>query len=157
MGFIFRSVRAAGGWLNALRQTIRLNEVRIGSEVGRDEFGNVYYESKEYFYDDWRMALDQNLLVVVIMFNLSRDRWIDYNRRDYDASQVPPEWYTLKAQQFFVYVIYLPSGLARLTDSIGSVVQSGRPHISECKLMDIMAQLTNSITAGIIYHFNRVF
>jgi NADH:ubiquinone oxidoreductase subunit len=93
MGFIFRSVRAAGGWLNALRQTIRLNEVRIGSEVGRDEFGNVYYESKEYFYDDWRMALDQNLLVVVIMFNLSRDRWIDYNRRDYDASQVPPEWH----------------------------------------------------------------
>ena len=90
-------------------------------------------------------------------FCTGRDRWIDYNRRDYDASQVPPEWYTLKAQQFFVYVIYLPSGLARLTDSIGSVVQSGRPHISECKLMDIMAQLTNSITAGIIYHFNRVF
>ena len=27
----------------------------------------------------------------VLMF-VGRDRWVDYARNDYDASQVPPEW-----------------------------------------------------------------
>ena len=24
---------------------------------------------------------------------VGRDRWVDYKRKDYDASQIPPEWY----------------------------------------------------------------
>lgn len=28
----------------------RINEVRLGSVVGKDEFGNQYFENKQYFY-----------------------------------------------------------------------------------------------------------
>lgn len=43
------------------------NRVQASADVCR------YYENKEYLY--------------------GRDRWVDYAARDFDASQVPPEWY----------------------------------------------------------------
>ena len=30
--------------------SLRINEVRLGSIVGKDEFGNQYFENRQYFY-----------------------------------------------------------------------------------------------------------
>ncbi|XP_054723939.1 NADH dehydrogenase [ubiquinone] 1 alpha subcomplex subunit 12-like, partial [Uloborus diversus] len=52
------------------------DELKIGTLVGVDKFGNKYYENKMYFY--------------------SRNRWVDYTEAvnlDYDGSQVPAEWH----------------------------------------------------------------
>ena len=50
-----------------------MNEIRLGKVVGEDSFGNTYYENNEYFF--------------------GRNRWVDYKRKDVDASQIPPEWH----------------------------------------------------------------
>lgn len=33
--------------------SLRINEVRLGSVVGKDEFGNQYFENKQYFYGEY--------------------------------------------------------------------------------------------------------
>jgi len=49
------------------------NTAKTGQLVGTDEFGNQYY---------------QNMNV-----QTGRDRWVEYPKYTYDASQVPPTWH----------------------------------------------------------------
>jgi len=59
-----------------MKTLYRTDELKIGTLVGTDKYGNKYFENNEYFY--------------------GRNRWIDYNVKhgvDYDGSMVPPEWY----------------------------------------------------------------
>ncbi|KAJ1984749.1 hypothetical protein H4R33_004272 [Dimargaris cristalligena] len=57
----------------SLRQFMRLDEVKGGLLIGRDRYGNEYYEN--------------------LKEKLNRDRWVVLARSDYDATQVPPEWH----------------------------------------------------------------
>ncbi|KAF7992806.1 hypothetical protein HCN44_005150 [Aphidius gifuensis] len=64
------------GPLGMLRTMYRTDDLKWGTLVGEDKYGNKYYENNYFFY--------------------GRNRWIIYNERvhmDYDASQVPAEWY----------------------------------------------------------------
>lgn len=50
--------------------------MKLGTLVGTDKYGNKYYENPYYFY--------------------GRNRWVQYATHvnmDYDASQIPAEWY----------------------------------------------------------------
>ncbi|KAK1120234.1 hypothetical protein K0M31_012601 [Melipona bicolor] len=72
----WRTIKASGGILNSLRLTFRVDELRDGTLVGVDKYGNKYYENNEYIF--------------------SRNRWVIYSEKvnlDYDGSQVPAEWY----------------------------------------------------------------
>lgn len=54
----------------------RHDELKIGTLVGTDKYGNKYYENNYYFY--------------------GRNRWVEYAphiHMAYDASQIPAEWY----------------------------------------------------------------
>lgn len=54
----------------------RHDDLKIGTLVGTDKYGNKYYENNYYFY--------------------GRNRWVEYAEyihMDYDASQIPAEWY----------------------------------------------------------------
>ncbi|VDQ14608.1 unnamed protein product [Trichobilharzia regenti] len=55
---------------------VRTDELKWGTLVGTDKFGNKYYENNKYF--------------------VGRNRWVVYSNRfgwDYEGSQVPPEWH----------------------------------------------------------------
>ncbi|KAG8199778.1 hypothetical protein JTE90_000871 [Oedothorax gibbosus] len=73
---IFDIVKHNGGVIKSLQTLYRTDELKYGTLIGIDKFGNKYYENKMYFY--------------------SRDRWVDYTQgvnMDYDGSQVPAEWH----------------------------------------------------------------
>uniref|UniRef100_A0A7R9DFT8 NADH dehydrogenase [ubiquinone] 1 alpha subcomplex subunit 12 n=1 Tax=Timema poppense TaxID=170557 RepID=A0A7R9DFT8_TIMPO len=56
--------------------SFRQDDVKIGTLIGKDKYGNKYYENNMYFY--------------------GRNRWVEYNDQvgiNYDASQVPAEWF----------------------------------------------------------------
>jgi NADH:ubiquinone oxidoreductase subunit len=64
------------GVRNALRTLVMTKDFKEGSLVGRDQFGNKYFESRA----------EQS----------GRTRWVKYantNACEYDPSQVPPEWH----------------------------------------------------------------
>lgn len=49
---------------------------KFGDVVGKDKYGNTYYENKFYFY--------------------GKDRWVTFNPKancETDASMIPPEWH----------------------------------------------------------------
>ncbi|XP_014236496.1 probable NADH dehydrogenase [ubiquinone] 1 alpha subcomplex subunit 12 [Trichogramma pretiosum] len=72
----FRSIKHNGGILGSLRTLYRVDELKFGDLIGEDKYGNKYYENNMYFY--------------------GRNRWVIYSPRvhmNYDASQVPAEWY----------------------------------------------------------------
>ncbi|XP_065841693.1 NADH dehydrogenase [ubiquinone] 1 alpha subcomplex subunit 12-like [Oscarella lobularis] len=76
LGHLLRTVRDAGGVWNVIKRLSRDGpaEIRAGQLVGTDDYGNKYYENKNYIW--------------------SRHRWIDFAKwKDFDASQVPPEWH----------------------------------------------------------------
>lgn len=53
-----------------------MSTLKSGRLVGSDKYGNKYYENRYYF--------------------MGRSRWVEYAEYinyDYDASQVPPEWF----------------------------------------------------------------
>lgn len=55
---------------------IRHDDLKIGTLVGEDKYGNRYYENNYYFH--------------------GRNRWVEYSDRvgmDYDGSQIPAEWH----------------------------------------------------------------
>lgn len=55
---------------------LRIDSTRAGELVGVDKFGNKYYEDNSYF--------------------IPRNRYVVFPERlwlNYDASQVPPEWF----------------------------------------------------------------
>lgn len=54
----------------------RFDDLKTGTLVGTDKYGNKYYENPYYFY--------------------GRNRWVEYTdhvNMDYDGSQIPAEWY----------------------------------------------------------------
>ncbi|KAL5014596.1 hypothetical protein ScPMuIL_008866 [Solemya velum] len=72
----FRIIKQNGGWRQAYLQFYRTDELKEGTLVGEDKFGNKYYENKMYF--------------------MGRSRWVMYSDiygMDYDGSQVPAEWH----------------------------------------------------------------
>ncbi|XP_015592125.1 probable NADH dehydrogenase [ubiquinone] 1 alpha subcomplex subunit 12 [Cephus cinctus] len=73
---LIQIIRHNGGIFKSLRALYLREELKIGTLVGEDKYGNRYYENNEYF--------------------IGRNRWIEYAdhvRLEYDASQVPVEWY----------------------------------------------------------------
>lgn len=54
----------------------RFDELKTGTLVGTDKYGNKYFENPYYFY--------------------GRNRWVEYahhQNMDYDGSQIPAEWF----------------------------------------------------------------
>lgn len=69
-------IKHNGGALNSLKKLYLHDDLKIGTLVGTDEFGNKYYENPYYF--------------------VPRNRWVEYNEKkwlNYNASQIPPEWH----------------------------------------------------------------
>uniref|UniRef100_UPI00358E398E NADH dehydrogenase [ubiquinone] 1 alpha subcomplex subunit 12 n=1 Tax=Myxine glutinosa TaxID=7769 RepID=UPI00358E398E len=70
-----------GGWFGAAWQFLRVADLKTGTLVGQDHYGNCYYEDTNNFF--------------------GRHRWIDYTSSmngkytywDVDASMIPPEWH----------------------------------------------------------------
>ncbi|XP_046400421.1 probable NADH dehydrogenase [ubiquinone] 1 alpha subcomplex subunit 12 [Ischnura elegans] len=73
---LFEIIRQNGGIKASLYKLYRMDELKLGTQVGEDKYGNKYFENKMYFY--------------------GRNRWVEYSEgvgMDYDGSQVPAEWY----------------------------------------------------------------
>ncbi|XP_017466260.1 PREDICTED: probable NADH dehydrogenase [ubiquinone] 1 alpha subcomplex subunit 12 [Rhagoletis zephyria] len=73
---IFQIIRQAGGIKKAYMKLYRYDDLKIGTLVGTDKYGNRYYENPYYFY--------------------GRNRWVEYADHlnlDYDGSQIPADWY----------------------------------------------------------------
>lgn len=71
-----RIIEHNGGLLNSAKKLYLHDDLKIGTLVGTDEFGNKYYENPYYF--------------------VPRNRWVEFNEKrwlDYNASQIPPEWH----------------------------------------------------------------
>ncbi len=52
------------------------DDLKEGTLVGEDKYGNKYYENAKYFY--------------------GRNRWVVYNKKhhlEYDGSMIPAEWF----------------------------------------------------------------
>lgn len=65
-----------GGLLKSLKKVYYQDDLKIGTLVGTDKFGNKYFENPYYF--------------------VPRNRWVEFNEKiglDYNASQIPPEWH----------------------------------------------------------------
>ncbi|XP_076468839.1 putative NADH dehydrogenase [ubiquinone] 1 alpha subcomplex subunit 12 [Babylonia areolata] len=73
----------------------RTDELKTGTLVGEDEFGNKYYHNPMYF--------------------LGRSRWVRYSDAfgmDYDGSQIPAEWH-----RWLSYISDEPPPIANLPRS----------------------------------------
>ena len=69
-------IKVVGGYKNAFRRLLREGNVRTGTLVGTDEYGNKYWENYSYMY--------------------GRNRMVEYpyvDRLTYDGSQIPAEWH----------------------------------------------------------------
>lgn len=56
--------------------TFRMDEMKAGTLVGADKYGNKYYEDPSQFY--------------------GRNRWVEFAEHknlEYDGSQIPAEWF----------------------------------------------------------------
>ncbi|XP_033185713.1 NADH dehydrogenase (ubiquinone) B17.2 subunit [Bombus vancouverensis nearcticus] len=72
----WRAIKANGGILNSLFTLYRVDELKAGTLVGVDKYGNKYYENNSHF--------------------VGSNRWVIYSEEvymDYDGSQVPAEWF----------------------------------------------------------------
>ncbi|KAI0289506.1 NDUFA12-domain-containing protein [Russula brevipes] len=70
-----RGIRAVGirEWW---RQMQYIGDVKAGTSVGSDQFGNRYFEN---------LNAEQEVP--------GRHRWVDFAQHEYNASQVPAEWH----------------------------------------------------------------
>ncbi|NWR73283.1 NDUAC dehydrogenase, partial [Centropus unirufus] len=76
-----RHLGGHGGARGALWQLLRVNDLKTGTLVGVDKYGNKYYEDKRNFF--------------------GRHRWVIYTDEmngkntfwEVDGSMVPPEWH----------------------------------------------------------------
>ena len=69
-------IKHNGGVLMSIKKFYYQDDLKIGTLVGEDDFGNKYYENPEYFF--------------------LRNRWVSFNLErglDYNSSQIPPEWH----------------------------------------------------------------
>lgn len=73
---LFKALRDNSGIFGGLRTLWRTDDLKYGTLVGVDKYGNKYYENNSYFY--------------------GRNRWVMYNKDvglNFDGSQVPAEWF----------------------------------------------------------------
>ncbi|XP_046763294.1 NADH dehydrogenase [ubiquinone] 1 alpha subcomplex subunit 12 isoform X1 [Gallus gallus] len=76
----FKHLGGHGGVRGAILQLLRVNDLKTGTLVGVDKYGNKYYEDKRNFF--------------------GRHRWVVYTSEmngkntfwEVDGSMVPPEW-----------------------------------------------------------------
>ncbi|XP_075991562.1 putative NADH dehydrogenase [ubiquinone] 1 alpha subcomplex subunit 12 [Anticarsia gemmatalis] len=71
-----RIIKQNNGIIGTISKLWRTDTLKEGRLVGKDEWGNSYYENNYYM--------------------ISRNRWVDFNPRfnwDYDASQVTATWF----------------------------------------------------------------
>ncbi|TPX34557.1 hypothetical protein SmJEL517_g02798 [Synchytrium microbalum] len=61
------------GLKKTMYQMLIMDYARAGTLVGKDSFGNEYYEDKNDV--------------------AGRDRWVMYAKWNYDPTQIPPEWH----------------------------------------------------------------
>ncbi|KAM7354365.1 NADH dehydrogenase (ubiquinone) B17.2 subunit [Cochliomyia hominivorax] len=76
LGKLYQIVRQNGGVVNTYLKLFRTDDLKLGTLVGTDKYGNKYYENPYYFY--------------------GRNRWVEFSDRvglDYDGSQIPAEWF----------------------------------------------------------------
>ncbi|XP_075220780.1 NADH dehydrogenase [ubiquinone] 1 alpha subcomplex subunit 12-like [Lycorma delicatula] len=76
LGTLFKIIKENGGIFGSVKKVFRQDDLKTGTLVGVDKYGNRYYENNKYFY--------------------GRNRWVEYNDNtflDYDGSQVPAEWF----------------------------------------------------------------
>ncbi|XP_054289660.1 probable NADH dehydrogenase [ubiquinone] 1 alpha subcomplex subunit 12 [Macrosteles quadrilineatus] len=73
---LFKVITENGGIVNCAVKMFRQDDLKTGTLVGVDKYGNRYFENNYYFY--------------------GRNRWVEYADHywmDYDGSQVPAEWF----------------------------------------------------------------
>ncbi|XP_014782793.1 NADH dehydrogenase [ubiquinone] 1 alpha subcomplex subunit 12 [Octopus bimaculoides] len=71
-----RIIRENGGLKESYMVFYRTDDLKTGTLIGEDEFGNKYFQNKKYFF--------------------GRSRWVIYNKKfnvDYDGSMIPPAWH----------------------------------------------------------------
>jgi len=71
-----RIIKQNGGIRGSLYTIYRTDDLKDGTLVGTDKFGNEYYQNPRYFY--------------------GRDRWVKFNDNvgvEYDGSMIPAEWF----------------------------------------------------------------
>ncbi|KAG1683589.1 putative NADH dehydrogenase [ubiquinone] 1 alpha subcomplex subunit 12 [Nymphon striatum] len=76
IGKAWSMIKQNGGIISSAKVFFRMDELRVGTLIGTDKYGNKYYQDKAYF--------------------LGRSRWVEFNQDvfvNYDASQVPSEWH----------------------------------------------------------------
>eukprot|EP00122_Pirum_gemmata_P005185 Pgem_evm1s4729 len=66
-------IDSLGGWPGVQKKLWKINTFKSGKLMGTDKFGNKYFESNKYFY--------------------GAHRFVEYEKDNFDASQLPPEWY----------------------------------------------------------------
>jgi len=64
------------GFVHSLKKWYIMSDLRFGEHIGTDKFGNKYFEDTGDHVP------------------YGRDRWVEYKAKNYDASQVPPEWHS---------------------------------------------------------------
>ncbi|KAK2710629.1 hypothetical protein QYM36_011973 [Artemia franciscana] len=65
-----------GGIIGSTKKLFYTDDLKDGTLIGVDKYGNKYFENKRYF--------------------VCRSRWVQYNEDvglNYDGSQIPAEWY----------------------------------------------------------------
>ncbi|BFZ10736.1 hypothetical protein BsWGS_13775 [Bradybaena similaris] len=73
---LWKAYKHNNGLIGSYLKLFRTDDLRWGTLIGEDKFGNKYFQNKYFF--------------------LGRSRWMEYSLRfghDYDASQIPPEWH----------------------------------------------------------------
>lgn len=73
---LFKIIEHNGGFIGSVKKLYYMDDLKIGTLVGEDAFGNKYYENPYYF--------------------VPRNRWVEFNPKvglEYNASQIPPEWH----------------------------------------------------------------
>ena len=74
----------------------REQEHRHGALVGRDSFGNTYYENRHYMSSaadcPGRHSLKRS--IDAARSGADRERWVMYaDKNNYSAKEVPPDWH----------------------------------------------------------------
>ncbi|XP_075214020.1 putative NADH dehydrogenase [ubiquinone] 1 alpha subcomplex subunit 12 [Lycorma delicatula] len=72
----FEIIKVNGGIRNSLYKIFMRDDLKEGRLVGKDEFGNHYFENNRYF--------------------MGRSRWVEFNNNyklEYDATHITPDWF----------------------------------------------------------------
>ncbi|KAI8781707.1 NADH dehydrogenase 1 alpha subcomplex subunit 12 ndufa12/DAP13 [Biomphalaria glabrata] len=76
IGNVRRIISHNNGIIGSFLKMFRHDDLKWGTLVGEDKYGNKYYENNYYFF--------------------GKNRWVSYPQSsgfDFDASEIPPEWH----------------------------------------------------------------